>query len=317
MGDMRICDVGEFGLVGNITEGLTMPASVSVGPGDDAACFLVNGSCVASTDMFVEGVHFRRDWSDAGDIGRKVVAGSVADVEAMGASPAMVLVALAMPRNTETSWVEAFAHGVRTECDRAAVTLVGGDLSSAPQVVVTATAIGETRGVTPVTRGGARPGQLVAYVGRLGWGAAGLEALGRGFRSPKAIVDAQRFPLVPYGAGREAALAGATAMIDVSDGLLADLGHIAETSGVSIDIDPARLEVAEPVAAVGQALGVDPMGYVLTGGEDHALVATFELGDVPKEWSVIGSVLPAGSAPGQVLVDGSPWLRGSPGWRHF
>jgi len=317
MGEYKVSDVGEFGLISRITGGLTMPPSVSVGPGDDAAVFLVNGSCVVSTDMFVEGVHFRRDWSDAGDIGRKAVAASVADIEAMGAIPVMVVVALGMPRDTEEAWVDAFAHGVLTECDRANATLVGGDISSSPQVTVTVTVIGETGGVTPVTRDGAAPGQLVAMIGRLGWAAAGLAALGRGFRSPKAVVEAHRFPLVPYGAGREAALAGATAMIDVSDGLLADLGHIAEASGVVIDVDPARLSVPEPVTAVGQALGVDPMDFVLTGGEDHALVATFALGDVPKGWTIIGAVLATGRGAGSVLVGGRPWIGGPAGWQHF
>jgi len=317
MGDFKVSDVGEFGMIGRVTSGLTMPPSVSVGPGDDGAVFLVNGSCVVSTDMFVEGVHFRRDWSDPGDIGRKVVAASVADIESMGATPSMLVIAIGMPRDTDEAWVDAFAHGVVTECDRATATLVGGDISSAPQVVITVTVIGETGGVTPVTRDGAAPGQLLAMVGRLGWAAAGLAALGRGFRSPKAVVEAHRFPLVPYGAGRDAALAGATAMIDVSDGLLADLGHIAEASDVVIDVDPARLTIPEPVAAVGQALGVDPLEYLLTGGEDHALVATFALGDVPKGWTIIGAVLAPGRGSGSVLVGGRPWIGDTTGWHHF
>lgn len=313
----QISDVGEFGLIGKITEGLAMPSAVSVGPGDDAACFLVDGSCVLSTDMYVEGVHFRRDWSGGDDIGRKVVAATVADIEAMGATPLTLVVALGLPRDTDESWAKAFIAGVRTECERAGVALVGGDLSSAPQVCVTVTVVGQTGVVAPVRRSGALPGQLVAMAGRLGWAAAGLAALGRGFRSPKAVVDAHRFPLVPYGAGREAALAGATAMIDVSDGLLADLGHIAEASSVVIDLDKSRLTVAEPVAAVAQALGVDALSYVLTGGEDHALVATFTLGDVPAGWSVIGKVLePTRDLAIGVLVDGAVWpIPG--GWQHF
>ena len=294
-----------------------MPPAVSVGPGDDAACFLVDGSCVLSTDMYVEGVHFRRDWSEAGDIGRKAVAATVADIEAMGASPLTLVVALGLPRDTDERWAEAFAYGVQAECERANVALVGGDLSTAPQICVTATVVGQTGVVSPVTRAGAVPGQLVAMAGRLGWAAAGLAALGRGFRSPKAAVDAYRFPLVPYGAGREAALAGATAMIDISDGLLADLGHIAEASTVTIDVEKSRLSVADPVAAVAQALGADPLNYVLTGGEDHAIVATFTLGDVPAGWTVIGKVLePGGDLKVGVLVDGDTWPDSS-GWRHF
>jgi len=313
----QVGDMGEFGLVAKATDGLSMPPSVSVGPGDDAACFLLDGSAVISTDMYVEGVHFRTEWSDAGDIGRKVVAAAVADIEAMGAVPVTLLVALGIPRNTSEAWYEAFTDGVRQECVRANVALVGGDLSMAPQVVVTVTVVGQTGAVPAVTRDGAQPGQLVAMTGRLGWAAAGLAALGRGFRSPKAVVDAHRFPLVPYGAGRDAALAGATAMIDVSDGLLADLGHIADASGVVIDIASSKLDIGEPVVAVAQALGVDPLDYVLGGGEDHALVATFALGDVPVGWVVIGQVFePSHGLDAGVLVDGHlPTNVG--GWRHF
>lgn len=311
-------DVGEFNLIRRITDGLSMPPAVSVGPGDDAACLLVDGSCVVSTDMFVEGVHFRRDWSTATDMGRKVVAASVADIEAMGASPLIIVVALGLPRNTTQAWADEFNNALLGECDRARVSLAGGDLSSAPQITVTVTAVGETGGLPAITRSGARPGQVVAVNGRLGWAAAGLAALGRGFRSPKAVVDAYRYPLVPYGAGRQAALAGATSMIDVSDGLLADLGHIAIASGVAIDLDSSYFTIADPVLAVGQALGVDPLAYALTGGEDHALAATFGMGDVPKQWRVIGRVAPVGTLPpGSVLVDGRDWGGPSTGWRHF
>ena len=111
--------------------------------------------------------------------------------------------------------------------------------------------------------------------GRQGWAAAGLAVLQRGFRSPRAVVEAYRRPEVPYGGGAEALAAGATAMIDVSDGLVADVGHVAEASGVAIDLRADAFEVAEPLQAVGAALGVDPLSFVLDGGDDHPLVACF------------------------------------------
>ena len=126
-------------------------------------------------------------------------------------------------------------------------------------------------------RSGARTGDVVAVRGRLGWAAAGLVVLGRGFRSPRVVVEAHRVPSVSYGAGATAADAGATAMIDVSDGLLADLGHVATASGVTIDLDRSTFEVAEPLQAVAAATGTDPYALVLTGGEDHALAA-----DLPR-----------------------------------
>lgn len=310
-------DVGEFGLIAQITRRLTMPPAVSVGPGDDAAVFLVNGSALTSVDMLVEGVHFRRGWSSPAEVGHKSVAVNVADLEAMGATPVTMVIALGAPADLPASWVKEFVTGVREEADLAGVALVGGDLATACDITISVTVIGETAGRGPVLRSGARAGQIVAVCGRLGWAAAGLAALNRGFRSPRAAVDAQRVPQVPYGAGRQAAAAGASAMIDVSDGLLADLGHIAEASSVTIDLDAARFTIADPVQTVAAAINADPLAFVLTGGEDHALVATFDPGQVPDGWDVVGQVIATEPETGPaVLVDGKPW-QGQQGWTHF
>jgi len=153
----------------------------------------------------------------------------------------------------------------------------------------------------------------VAVCGRLGWAAAGLAVLGRGFRSPRAVVDAHRRPHPPYTAGPQAAQLGATAMIDVSDGLLADLGHIAECSSVAIDVRSDAFDVPDPLAAVGSALGADPLGFVLTGGDDHALAATFPAAvQLPEQWRVIGAV---GTGEG-VSVDGEEYPDAA-GHEHF
>lgn len=308
-----LATTGEFETIRQITRDLDMPPAVSLGPGDDAAAFLVNGSAVCSTDVLVEGVHFRRDWSSAEDVGRKAVAENVADLEAMGCYPVAMVVAFTAPGDLPMQWVREFMTGMRSEADAAGITLVGGDTSRSRDVTIAVTVIGETRGRAPVTRAGARPGDVVAIRGRLGWAAAGLTVLARGFRSPRAAVDAQRVPQVPYGEGRVAARAGATAMIDVSDGLLADLGHIAESSGVTIDIDSSSLEIGEPIRAVAAATGKDPLGFVLTGGEDHALAACFPEGTVPEDWAVIGRVHEGEPV---VLVDGAVH-DGPGGWDHF
>lgn len=308
-------EAGEFGTISQITRRLTMPPSVSVGPGDDGAVFLINGSAVTSVDMLVEGVHFRRDWSSPAEIGHKAVAVNVSDLEAMGAEPVAMVIALGAPMDLEYGWVKEFVTGVREEAELANVALVGGDMTQASEITISVTVIGETGGRAPVLRSGAQPGDVVAVRGRLGWSAAGLAALGRGFRSPRAAVDAHRIPQVPYGAGREAALAGATAMIDISDGLLADLGHIATASGVSIDLESARFEIGDPVQTVAAAINADPLRFVLAGGEDHALAATFAPGQVPDSWDVVGKVIPAADGP-QVLVDGHGW-DGESGWTHF
>ena len=142
-------------------------------------------------------------------------------------------------------------------------------------ITISVTVLGEFDGRDPVLRSGARAGDRVAMTGRLGWAAAGLVVLGRGFRSPRAVVEAYRVPVVGYGAGAAAAQAGATSMIDISDGLLADLGHVATASGVGIDLRREAFEIPEPLQAVAAATGTDPYTLILTGGEDHALAATF------------------------------------------
>jgi thiamine-monophosphate kinase len=168
----------------------------------------------------------------------------------------------------------------------------------------------------PVVRSGAGPGDVVAICGRQGWAAGGLAVLGRGFRSPRVLVEAYRRPEPPYDAGRIAAEAGATAMIDISDGLLADAGHVATGSGVAIDVHRSAFDVPDPLQAVGAALGADPLQFILSGGDDHALLATFPAGGVPEGWSVIGSVSAAGPDGPVVTVDGAAY-EGPTGWVHF
>jgi thiamine-monophosphate kinase len=199
------------------------------------------------------------------------------------------------------------------ECAPFGAAVVGGDtVASAPDsqaVVLSVTALGDLGGRAPVTRSGARPGDVVAVAGRLGWSACGLAVLRRGFTSPIAAVSAHRRPTPPYAAGPAAADAGATAMCDTSDGLLADAGHLAADSGVLVELDRAALTRAfvdppGPLQQVAAALGGDPLVWVLTGGEDHALLATFAAGStLPADWVVVGRV--AAGVPG-VRVDGVP-----------
>ena len=249
MSGQSAADLGEFALIDRITTHLAANTSVQVGVGDDAAVLRLAGDLAVSTDTMVEDVHFRRSWSAAQDVGRKAVAACVADAEAMGAVPVGIVISLALPSQTEVEWVDGFAEGVAIEADRAGVALVGGDLTSAPVIVVTVTVLADQRGRQPITRAGAKPGEVVAMTGRLGWAAAGLAVLTRGFRSPAAVVVAHRVPEVPYGQGRIAADAGAGAMIDISDGLLADLGHLCRASGVCVDLDSRAFEIAEPQQA--------------------------------------------------------------------
>ena len=310
-----VADVGEFGLIGRVTAGRVQPSSTLLGPGDDAAVVAAaDGRVVASTDVLSEGVHFRLDWSTPEQVGRKAVAVNVADLAAMGAVPTGLLVGFACPASTPAELVQGMVAGMWQEATAVGCGIVGGDVVTAATIVVSVTALGDLQGRAPVTRGGAMPGDVVAVCGRLGWAAAGLAVLGRGFRSPVTVVGAARVPEPPYAAGPQAALAGATAMIDVSDGLLADLGHVAGASSVAVDVRTDLVEVHQRLVEVASALGADARHWVLTGGEDHALAATFpEPAAVPAGWVTIGTV---SRGDGRVTVDGEEYA-GAPGWQHW
>jgi len=310
---ITVGEIGEFALIERVTGRLRGGPAVLLGPGDDAAVVRADdGRVVASTDLLVEGVHFRRDWSSAADIGAKAAAQNLIDVAAMGAVPTALLVGLACPPDLPVAWAEEFTAAFDAECALVGAVLAGGDVSRAPSLTVAVTALGDLQGRPPVTRSGAEPGDVVALTGRLGWSAAGLAVLSRGFRSPAQVVAAHRRPAPPYADGPVAARCGARAMCDVSDGLVQDLGHIARASAVAIGIDTARLQVPDRLQDVGRALNVDPLRWLLTGGEDHALVATFpSASDVPAGWAVIGRVREGEG----VQVDGAPYPH--QGWDSF
>ncbi len=311
---MTVGEAGEFGLISRIIPRVGLGSSCLLGPGDDAAVVAAPDSrVVATTDVLVDGRHFRRDWCTAVDIGRRAAAANLADVAAMGATPTALLVALCTPADLEVKWVEQLADGLSDECALVGASVVGGDISSSPTLTVAVTALGDLHGATPVLRSGARPGDLVAVAGRLGWAAAGYTILSRGFRSPKVLVEAYRRPQPPYAAGPAAVRLGATAMIDVSDGLIADLGHIADASGVAIELSKEACEAPQQMRDAAAALGADPYHWMLAGGDDHALVATFpSTAKLTQEWRVIGRVRDGEG----VAVDGRPY-QGPEGWDHF
>jgi thiamine-monophosphate kinase len=287
--------------------------STIVGPGDDAAVVAVpDGRVVVSTDLLVEGKHFRRDWSAAEDVGHKAAARAFADIAAMGAVPTGLLIGFAAPPTLELDWVDGLMTGLRAECAHVEAGIIGGDVTAAEQVTIALTALGDLEGREPVTLDGARAGDVVAVCGRLGWAAAGFAVLGRGFRSPVQVVAAHRRPEPPYFEGPHAAQLGATSMTDVSDGLIADLGHIADASGVRIEVRAQTVDVPARLREVGAALNVDPLVWVLAGGDDYALAATFPpRTELPDPWQVIGVV-----TEGQgVRVDGRRWQSG--GHEHF
>jgi thiamine-monophosphate kinase len=314
-GPITVSDLGEFGLIAALAARLPQAPGTLIGIGDDAAVLAApDGRVVASTDLLVEDRHFRRDWSCAREIGGKAAAQNLADIAAMGAVPTALLVGLAAPGDLPVTWAEDMAAGLAEECSRVGATVAGGDLSGAPLIVLAVTALGDLAGRAPVTRSGARAGDLVAVSGVLGHSAAGLALLRAGLTEPAGLVAAHRWPHPDYAAGPEAARLGATSMIDVSDGLVQDLGHLAEQSGVRIDVAAARLPVSNTLRAASDALGGhDPLDWILAGGEDHGLVATFPPGiALTGRWAVVGRV-----REGQgVWVDSRRSERLS-GWNHF
>jgi thiamine-monophosphate kinase len=314
MSGQTVGDVGEFGLIAALQPRLRSTPAVEVPSGDDAAVLrLGSDRLVVSTDMLVQDRHFRLEWSSPEDIGHKAAAQNFADLTAMGARPLALTAAVALPPQTPVDWVLGVVDGLVAEAAEVGAAVVGGDVTRADVVSIAVTALGVPSGSRLIGRDGARPGDVVAVCGRLGWAAAGLAVLGRGFRSPRVVVDAHRRPAPPYSAGALAAAAGATAMIDVSDGLLADAGHIAHDSGVQIVLDVERLPVDDEVRQTASAFNADPLGWVLTGGDDHALAATFPA----------GAALPAGFVPIGEVLEGSgvevPGYRnvGAAGYDHF
>lgn len=298
-----------------------------VGPGDDAAVLATGGSVVVTTDAMVRGRDWKDDWSTPADVAVKAMTQNTADIAAMGAVPRSLLVTLVADPATPVAWVVGFARSLGEQAAALGVSVAGGDLSSAPPgvLVVSITALGDLQGRTPVLRRGARPGETVAVAGSLGHSEAGWRLLESdpevsgppGRRGTEAQPDGIREeclahhlrPRAPLAQGPAAARAGATAMMDISDGLLRDGSRLAAASGVRIDLDSAAL--ASDVAALAPLVGADlARECVLAGGEEHSLLATFP-GEPPAGWRAVGTVR-EGSG---IAVDGV--AQAPRGWDHF
>lgn len=321
MTDTTLGAFGEEGVLAHILPRLPQGDATLVGPGDDAAVMATSdGRYVVTSDLMVHGPDFRFAWSTAHDLGWKAAATNLADVASMGARPTALVVALAAPAHTELAVLSGIADGLRDGIAAMApgVGVVGGDLSVSATFTIAVTAFGDLEGRPPVVRSGARPGDIVAHAGLRGAAARGLRLLfehataadGRpdaaraaGLRQRhRDLVIAQLAPTPPIAAGVLAAQAGATAMLDVSDGLVRDARRIAEASDVSLvfrktAIDPAA---CNPMARRSDDESIT-FADVLAGAEDHGLLATFPPGaSLPPPFVVVGSV---GAAAGQVLLD--------------
>ncbi|UYP20494.1 thiamine-phosphate kinase [Rhodococcus sp. Z13] len=309
-----VSEVGEFPTIARAVEGRRQPATTLVGPGHDAALVAAaDGRVAVSVDMLVEGRHFRLDWSSPREVGRKAVAQNGADVAALGARPTAFVVGLGCPPDTPVAVLDGISAGIGEAAEEIGAGVVGGDLVQAGQVIVSVTVLGDLEGRAPLLRSGARAGDVVALAGRTGPSAAGLALLLAGNGDFPDLVAAHRVPTPDYPAGPAAAAAGARACTDISDGLLADLGHIATASGVAIDLEPRALAPGPRLAGAAAALGADPWDWVLTGGEDHALAACFPPDrPLPEGWHAIGRVYDGAG----VTLDGRAH-DGAGGWQSF
>lgn len=318
-----VSDLDEEALLARIVPLLPGGSALQLGPGDDAAVVSApDARAVVAADVLVEGRHFRRDWSDPQDVGWRAAMQNMADIAAMGARPTALLVSVVAPADLPVAWLEGLAEGLAEACGPLDVAVAGGDLSGGDLVVVAVTVHGDLAGRSPVVRSGARPGDVLAYAGVRGRAAAGVALLQAGRADVDLdLVRSYRRPVCPVAAGAAASAAGATAMLDVSDGLLLDARRIARASGVVLDIGPVPDSFATDLTALDRAagaLGTDPLEWVLAGGEDHGLLATFPAdAALPDPFRPIGSVR-AAEVPGQgeVLVDGRR-PTGAIGWDHF
>ncbi len=327
-----IGELGESGVLAlifaRLAEGAPDPSPLLVGPGDDTAYLRVSGAgMLATTDTMVRGQDWLDHWSSGADVGAKVVVQNLADIAAMGGVPAALLVTLVAPVSTPTQWVVDLIDGIAATAHAAGVSVAGGDLSSSQdQVSVSVTAMGvigeDSTG--PVLRSGAEPGQVLAVSGPLGRSAAGLEVLRRGdegcFPSERdARVCSQWVgyhcrPDPDLTQGPIAAAAGATSLIDISDGLVRDANRLARASDVRVDVDSAVLD--QWVGPIADVLGADSAGScVRSGGEEHVLLGTFARKNVPPGWFTLGDVSHADESGAGTFEAGQRLTGG--GWDHF
>jgi thiamine-monophosphate kinase len=325
---MKLEELGEFGLIGRIADRVTPTAGIRIGIGDDAAAVETEPGMVSlfTTDMLLEGVHFDLAFCTPENLGRKSLAVNLSDIAAMGGRPRYCLLSLAVPRGIPVAFVDGFIAGLLACAAEFGVTLIGGDTcASRAGLVVSLTVMGEQLPERVVPRSGARPGDLILVTGTVGDSALGLKQLMAGQREGSAILR----HLEPSPRVREGLkLAGEklpTAMIDISDGLLADLGHILKRSGVGARLELKHLPLSPEVAAHISRLDDNPFHLPLSGGEDYELLFTIPpdredatrkaLSPFGTSVSVIGTIIASGLRVVDLNGKDYPVIAG--GYNHF
>ncbi len=274
---MNVSDLGEFGLIERLAKavGAERPPELIVGIGDDAAAWRFgDGVLLATTDTLVEGVHFLPQLSPWRDLGWKALAVNVSDIAAMGGEPLLALVTLALPPQTEVAAVDELYAGLQECAAKYGATVAGGDVARSPQVALTVALLGRAQQDAEgrpllLRRDAARPGDVIAVTGTLGESAAGLRLLREGASPDDPLVRAHLRPGPPLGTAQAAARLGIACGIDVSDGLLQDIGHVCEMSGLGATVRAADVPISDELR---QAFPDDVLALACTGGEDYQMV---------------------------------------------
>jgi thiamine-monophosphate kinase len=273
---MKLAEIGEFGLIKAISQIADKGPGVVMGIGDDAAVLTPSAGKVllVTTDLLLEGVHFQLEFTDPYRLGRKALAVNLSDIAACGGTPTAFLVSLAVPPETEMAAVQALYKGMMEQAHLYGVSLIGGDTSRGKEWMISITLIGEVEERNCVYRHGAKPGDWIFVTGTLGDSALGLKMLKKGVKQGY-LIERHRDPTPRVKEGGEIARQGlALSMIDISDGLVADLGHIAEQSNVGAEVRLSRLPLSEEYQKEIVSYSSDPYQLALTGGEDYELLFT-------------------------------------------
>jgi len=270
----QIKDIGEFRLIERITRPPRGTDTVVVGIGDDAAVLkTTDGLQVATTDCLVEGDHFRRDWFTPFQIGRKAIESNVSDIAAMGGIPRYVLASLALPSTLDVAFVEQLYEGMWKSCDTYSLDIVGGNMTHAEIIMISLTVLGTVEDQCLCLRSNAQSGDVIGVIGSLGYGRAGLSVLQEKLKGYDTVVKRYLEPQAYLAEARKCAPV-VHAMIDVSDGLASEVGHICRASGCGARLFQESIPLDKEILSVGEALDEDPYEYILYGGEDFSLVFT-------------------------------------------
>jgi thiamine-monophosphate kinase len=273
---MKLTEIGEFGLIKAISIVADKGEGVVRGIGDDAAVLRPSPGMVllVTTDLLLEGVHFRLEFTDPYRLGQKALAVNLSDIAACGGRPTAFLVSLAIPPETEVAAVQALYKGMMEQAHTYGVSLIGGDTSRAERLLISVTMIGEAEEGKIVYRAGAKKGDRIFVTGQLGDAALGLKMLKNGVKEGY-LIERHLAPTPRVKEGIEIARQGlATAMIDISDGLIADLGHILEESGVGAQVNLPELPLSVSYRELGKLYYKNPYLFALAGGEDYELLFT-------------------------------------------